>query len=1648
MSGNDIIILRNARENNLRSLSLDIPKHKLIVITGVSGSGKSSLVFDVINRAAESQYLGSFSTHAQNFLGKLRHPDVEVIEGLSPSISIDQHSIQKNPRSTVGTLTGIYDHLRLLFARCGEYIPGETPFKIDRSLFSFNSPSGACPVCKGLGVEDSLDPELLVADPTKSLRDRALVITAPNGYIIYSQVTMDVLDQVCRAEGFTVDIPWKDLTQEQKNIVLYGSAKIEIPFGKHTLESRMRWSGITAKPREMGFYKGIIPIMEEILKRDRNKNILRFVRIRTCRSCNGSRLNTNALSILLDGVNIAELSALQVDQLENFLGNLNPVSVSASVSKPIVDSIVKRLKIIRELGLGYLSLDREAGTLSGGESQRLRLAVQTGTGLRNILYLFDEPSIGLHSRDTQKVLTVLKKLRDQGNTVIVVEHEEAFIHAADWLIDIGPGAGIYGGEVVFNIPVERISELTDTEIRKSRTLSYFKGIEKIDIPAQRRNGEGFLNIQGASAHNLKNISVSFKLKTLNAVSGVSGAGKSTLVQFVLGNFLRQKIHGAKELPGQSIEISGWENIKKIISIDQSPIGRTSRSNPATYTGLFDFVRDLFASQPLAKMRGYDKGRFSFNTAGGRCEACEGSGYQEIGMHFMGNVEVVCEKCDGLRFDNETLEVTYNSKNINEVLDLFISEAREFFRDQPRILRFLTTLDDLGLGYLKLGQRSSTLSGGEAQRIKLATELAKPGSGHTLYILDEPTTGLHQADVRNLLLALNNLVEQGNTVLFIEHHMGLLAAADHIVDLGPESGNEGGFVVASGTPEQVMEMNTSWTGKALKEYFFESINREKFSVSGQLIEHEPEISSVIKFTGITTHNLKNVEVRIPHNRITVLTGVSGSGKSSLAFDTLYAEGKNRYMESFSTYARTQIGMKEKPDFEDVSGLTPVLAVDQRAIGDNPRSTVGTMTGIYDLYRLLYSRIGISELGSDHVHSSLFSFNHQSGACPVCDGLGTRTVCDPEKLVTNPEKSILDGAMNGTKTGKFYGDPFGQYVATLKAVGKKNAIDFSCTWFDLSLKDRQVAMYGTKNEVYAVSWQYKRGERAGEHSFSGIWQGLAELVNEEYNRKHSDHRGKEMLPLMMAETCPECKGQRLCKEALSFRINGETIASLSALSIDQSFDFFEQLISKLTDPVHQSIAAPIVAKLTERLSFISGMGLPYLSPDRISSTLSGGEAQRIKLAGQMGSGLTGITYILDEPTIGLHPSDVSRLMKMIVLLREQGNTIVIVEHDREVILSADHVIDLGPGAGSKGGNILASGTPQEIKHNPDSVTGRYLESAVVRSGRNRLLSEGISIRNATANNLKGFDLEVPSGGIIAITGVSGSGKSSLLLDVIYESYIRNKPIGCKAIEGVDRFDKIVVTEQKASFTNPAGTPVTFTGIFDRIRDLFSKTPDAEKLKLGKNHFSYISKEGRCETCQGMGKIRISMDFLPDVWNTCETCHGRRYKEEILHIRYRGKTIADILDMDNSEAMVFFIDHVILKKSFSLLEQTGLGYLRLGQPLDTLSGGEAQRLTLAAELMKAGKGKILYLFEEPSTGLHFQDIRFLLQIFHNLVDQGHTVLLIEHDLQIISQSDWVIDLGPGGGDKGGNVVFSGTVPAIMNHPESVTGKFLRSYLTLNLT
>ncbi len=1620
--------VRGARENNLKDLSVDIPHGKLSVLTGVSGSGKSSLAYNVIYRESQRRFMESFSSFSRQYLGKMEKPDVDAIHGLQAALAINQKSVIANPRSTVGTMSGIYDHLRLLFARTGKQDhnqDGNGQAMIRAKLFSFNSPAGACPTCKGLGITESIDKQKLISDPGLSLRQGALVPTTPNGYIVYSQVRVDELDKVCRAHGFSVDVPWKDLSPAQQDVIWYGSDRVKILFGKHSLESRLKWKGITARPREEAYFKGMIPVMEDILHRDRNDNILRFTSSGTCTDCGGSRLNDEALSVKIDGKTIAEFSEYSLEKLQASLSRLQQKMAGNLSAVHILDHILHRLEYLHLLGLSYLTLSRPSTSLSGGEAQRIRLAAQVGSGLQGILYILDEPSIGLHSRDNQKLLKVLRSLRDNGNTLLVVEHDEETIRKADHLIDIGPGPGEIGGKVVYAGKTDRLLENPDA-FPESITAACLAKLDNIRHTPPRK-AQGTIRIKGASAFNLKNIDVRFKLGTFNAVTGVSGAGKSSLVNTVLAPFL---MTGKNNGTFATIECSTMP--ERVISIDQSPIGRTPRSNPATYTGLFDHIRALFARQPVSRERKYTKGRFSFNNAGGRCENCQGAGYIQLGMHFLGDVEVLCEKCRGRRFNNETLEISWNGKNIADVLEMTASQARKFFEGEEKIIRILDQMIELGIGYLRLGQASTTLSGGEAQRIKLASELYKNSKGHGVYILDEPSTGLHAADIQHLLLALNRIVDKGHTVILIEHETTMIRQADHIIDLGPEGGDGGGWLVASGSPEEVMLSDASYTGQALR-------NSAVIKKDAEAQKQQGRERKSIRFRGIGTNNLKNIDVTIPLGKTTVITGISGSGKSSLAFDTLYAESRNRFTESFSTYARRMMSKVKRAELEDSSGLTPAIAVGQNRHNRNPRSTLGTATEIYDLLRLLFSRAGTHPDGSQaRLPASMFSFNKAEAACPECKGLGMITRADPEKFISHPGLSFPDGAMSGSSAGRFFGDPYGRYVNTLLKVGESMDLDFSLPVEKLTPIALSTALYGSGEKEYEVEWHFRRGKRTGTHHLKTEWKGFVHYFTEDYEIKRHGERGKAYLPLISEYRCPVCKGDRLKPEALEIQFDGMNISTFTGMQISKARSYFEDLMHRKEKNFHAA-AAKIAPLLIEKLRLLEELGLGYLSIDRQTSSLSGGEARRLSIAGQVVSELCGLTYIMDEPTAGLHPRDTMKLMGVLNNLKSKGNTIVMVEHDPEVIRQADNIIDMGPGAGDHGGRIIAEGSPEQIMEHKASVTGPYLKSIQKTIPvQKRKAEKGIMINSAQAHNLKNIDLQIPVGRLVVLTGVSGSGKSSLAFDVIAASFRAGKAVNCKAID-LKAVDSLLVTDQERIGTSPLSTPATYTGLFDHIRDIFAREKSAKNAGLKKSHFSFNSKEGQCPFCKGMGSVKSNLDFLADIWVPCEVCHGKRYKEAVLEVQFGGLTIHEVLELEVDEALRVFGEHEKCRRILNILQESGLGYLKLGQACNTLSGGETQRLKLAAGLLGEAGENTFYIFDEPSSGLHMKDIEQVLKLFHRLTNEGHTVLAIEHNTAIIRAADEIIDLGPEGGDEGGYILFQGSPEEIMNCPGSYTGQEL---------
>ncbi|MDZ7743359.1 MAG: excinuclease ABC subunit UvrA [Bacteroidota bacterium] len=778
---------------------------------------------------------------------------------------------------------------------------------------------------------------------------------------------------------------------------------------------------------------------------------------------------------------------------------------------------------------------------------------------------------------------------------------------------------------------------------------------------------------------------------------------------------------------------------------------------------------------------------------------------------------------------------------------------------------------------------------------------------------------------------------------------------------------------------------------------------------------------------------------PGRKLTVLTGLSGSGKSSLAFDTLYAEGRNRFLESYSAYVRNRIGMTATADFNEIQGLTPVMAIRRAAMRVSARSTVGTITGIYEMYRLLFARAAVPEEDDTHVTASTFSFNHEQGACRQCDGLGHIMVCDPEKLLTDPGKPLIAGAMDGTKTGRFYGDPHGQYVHALLAAGEKHQVDFSRNWEELGDRAREIALFGTGEETYDIRWKYKRGKRSGEHHFRGRWQGLANLIEEEYRRKHQDQRGTQMMNVMKENDCPACRGARLKPEALSCRILNKNIAEVAGLDIRSSIDFFESFDHGAASPKLLLISKQLRKDILKKLKFLKRLGLDYLQLSRRSASLSGGEAQRLQLASQLTNGLSGMTYVLDEPSIGLHASDLEELIRIMHELKNMGNTLLVVEHDAQIIREADHIIEMGPGAGRQGGEIIATGKLQDIRSNPASLTAKYLEKKFEIPGDSTLRFPGIFIKNAHANNLKTEGLHIPLEAMVCISGVSGSGKSSLLFEVIAASAKARKAVGCAEIKGLENFQQVLQITQESMSAGSLSNAASLTGIFDPIRDLFASTGEARKQGLKKSHFSFNTKGGRCEHCQGKGQLNVSLDFVTDVKVVCDVCHGKRYQEKVLLCKLRDKSILDVLTMTVNEASDFFADHQNISGKLHLIRDTGLGYLQLGQPADSLSGGESQRLKIARELITQSQGKKLFLFDEPGTGLHFKDVEVLMKLFRKLIRQGHSILLIEHDPDIMMQCDWLIDLGPGGGDQGGKIMAAGRPHEVAEKGNSLTAKVL---------
>jgi len=1405
-----------------------------------------------------------------------------------------------------------------------------------------------------------------------------------------------------------------------------------------------------------------------------------------------------------------------------------------------------------------------------------------------------------------------------------------------------------------------------TSVKKKRSVGLARQASQDSPHSNRqstidnRQSPSWLCVVGARQNNLKDITVEIPLQRFVCVTGVSGSGKSSLVNDIIREALARDLNESQSAdPGAHDAIHGKEHLDKVIDIDQSPIGRTPRSNPATYIKVFDEIRDLYARLPDSKVRGYKPGRFSFNVTtgkagGGRCEACEGNGANKMEMELLADLWVTCPVCNGRRFSRETLQILYKGKSITDVLDMDVQQALDHFENIPAIAPMLRTLHDVGLDYLKLGQSSTTLSGGEAQRIKLARELVKRSTGRTLYLLDEPTTGLHFADIKKLLAVLHGFVDVGNTVMVIEHNLDVIKTADWIIDLGPEGGADGGRVVAEGTPEEVAQCKESHTGQALREALSETSKRQNVKKSKTHRRGMAKRSAAMQSTignstkavtvvGARQHNLKNITVEFPHGQTTVCCGPSGSGKSSFAIDTVYTEGQRRYVESLSSYARQFLGRLQPPKVDHVHGLSPAICIEQKNTSKSPRSTVGTVTEIYDYMRILWARIGVphcpkckspvgtqtsdqiveqimslgegarvlllapiapagneshthllererangylrarvdgvirsleegvsldpkqrhtvelvvdriavrsgvrsriadsveqalavgagfvtaqpvDDLGSPTARGELrfsqhrscsqcgtgydeltphhFSFNTRMGWCERCEGLGVQRGADPAAIVVRPTRSIVDGAIAG------WGElaPRHALHRFASALANHLAFDAATPWDALTPIQQLALLQGCGEDWIEV----EASDTNAPDSLRGVrfqWRGFfpaihrATLASSAYRDRLAEYTAD--VP------CESCRGSRLRGDAAAVQVGGRTLHDVCLQPLGRALAWLQQL--KL-DRRERKIAGELLHEVTSRLRFLVDVGLDYLHLHRTASTLSGGEAQRIQLASQIGTGLTGVLYVLDEPTIGLHPRDNRRLIGALDRLKKLGNTLLLVEHDREVIDAADHVLDFGPGAGDFGGRVTAAASPRELRGKRTSLTGRYLsnrrsipvpsnrrevgnpprsdlvpidddDAPVRRSVQDVALplvgDEGhasapptrggatssrgrarrahgstndrwLIVHGARANNLKEIEAAFPLGRFTCVTGVSGSGKSTLVNDVLYHALAARihrasvTPGGHDRLTGVEHIDKVINVDQSRLGNTPTSNPATYTGVFDAIRELYAALPLSKTRGYSANRFSFNRPGGRCEACEGMGQKCIEMHFLPDVWVECDNCSGARFIRETLEVQYRGKSIADVLGIRIREAVTLFENVPRVRRMLQTLDDVGLGYLQLGQSAPTLSGGEAQRVKLAAELGKPSTGKTLYILDEPTTGLHFDDLAKLLGVLHRLVDLGNTVICIEHNLDVIKTADWVIDLGPEAGEAGGFVVVTGAPEVVIAARESHTSVALKPVL-----
>jgi excinuclease ABC subunit A len=2006
----EFIRLRGVRQNNLKGFDLDLPLGRYIAVTGLSGAGKSSLVFDTLHAEGQRRYVETFSAYTRQFLDLLDKPRVDSVENIRPSIAIEQTNTVKTSRSTVGTMTELTDFFKVWFshvAECfdpetGEKVEDDNPqtiwektaaahpaamlllcFRVTRpenlkwseiltsikgqgytrvlaadkkgalavakleellagkpdaalkhathlfviqdrlrvavetksrfleateaalhfghgevhlfhadnfapsgrysrglhspgtgrtfrpatpGLFSFNSPLGACPRCRGFGRIIDIDYRLALPDHSLSIEQGVI---KPWEGEIYGESKKDLL-HFTKKLGIPTDVPFAALTPEQKAFVIdgapgYNGEDKAWPEYWYGLKGFFRWL-------EKHTYKMHVRVF---LSRYRTYN--------QCPDCGGARLQPEALCWKWKGKTLPELYQLPVSELLTLVLQAKTENQKSKIESHqrdlAYDSIVTRLRYLAQVGLGYLTLDRSSRTLSGGEVERVNLTSCLGTSLVDTLFVLDEPSVGLHPRDIDRLIGIIRTLTDAGNTVVVVEHDEAMIRAADHIIEVGPEPGARGGQIVFQGPLESL--LTSP---CSITGRYFSGREQVEVPAKRRACRGlladdaprrdghqrietrsvrsaltatdrlpagscngmtdssvrWLRFTNASKHNISNLSFRLPLQRLVCLSGVSGSGKSTLLDNIIYQGLLTQRNQMTEDPASIERIESDLELSEVVLVDQSPLSRTPRSNPALYSEAWDLIRELYAGTAAAQEAGFSTSSFSFNSGDGRCDHCQGLGCERVEMQFLSDVFVPCPICEGRRFKPEVLAIRWNGKSVADLLATTVADALEFFAEHPAIRTRLAALDAVGLGYLPLGQPLNTLSGGESQRLKLVRYLGDFASGSSpvvppsggkqsdadlpprggtadsaLLLLDEPTTGLHRHDVKHLLEVLQRIVDRGHSVVVIEHNLDVLKSADWILEVGPEAGAGGGRIVAEGPPEDIAASRAATSPFLRAALVCRTGLPHPASHDGKAGPGDPALlwmaaeeaapyqapltmsSRELTVLGARENNLKNLSVSIPHRQLSVITGVSGSGKSTLAFDIIFAEGQRRFMESMSPYARQFVEQLPRPDIDRLTGIPPTVAIEQRVTRGTRKSTVATITEVAQYLRLLYARLGVQhhpETGRPVTPLSPGQLRHlldKTLASPAARRAKHLYLCAPlirgRKGHHEPiarwigqqgyELMRADGRLLRVeafqKLDRYKEHDIEVVIADLKADARRQTPDVRkkssaasltsevrhlTSHLDTALKLGKGACFLLAGDGQVLSWfSTTRTDIGTGESFPELdpkhfsfnspkgWcptcRGHGRIYDWMLHPDEDDEMSDEVAdalrsfdpddPSLHGKLCPTCHGERLNRIARAVKLplkRGESI-SLPALLRLTPDELLATLRNLELDVRGRAITQDVVPQIAERLKFLDHVGLGYLALDRPTETLSGGEAQRIRLAAQLGSNLSGVLYVLDEPSIGLHARDNERLIETLQSLREKGNTLLVVEHDDVVMERADRIIDLGPGAGVNGGTVLANESPAEIKRNAASLTGLFLAKGIphplrgeyrsvspssgmarrpAKAGdateaegrqldilldrharRNRVhddktdASEVLSLSSVTYRNLQGVDLRLPLGRLVMVCGPSGAGKSTLFRDILHPAVNcaikRKKPrlsgrdfiklgsfeaddpalaashpsLPFAELRGANGFKSVIEVDQSPIGKTPRSTPATYLGIFDLIRQFFASLPEAKMRGYNASRFSFNTAGGRCETCAGAGRIKLEMAFMADSYLPCDACGGSRFGPDLADITWNGKNIGQVLQLSFDEAVAFFDFHSRLKDVCQLMVDCGLGYLTLGQSSPTLSGGEAQRLKLVTELAKGLQTykershniaiRNLYLLEEPTIGLHLSDCEKLIKVLHNLVDHGHTVVVIEHHLDLLAEADWLIELGPGGGPAGGEILYQGPLAGILKVKHSPTAPYLRGKL-----